>query len=148
MPAWKFLEQFSNLSFVCGVFEETNPPMKNGLFLSLIVVVLLSCQKDELKNQERLIANGCSVSNPIEDLPWLKAQIHPTTSGMYCIASQVIQGEYQGKAVFIIPITGSMGVICCTCAGNAVYDCEGNLVFVCDTAQEAKITNKKVLWER
>jgi len=119
--------------------------MKNK-FLLCLPFLFLACQKETLYNPERTATYACSSANPTRDLPWLKAKIEqaaiPTD---YCTPSTVIGGIYRDKTVFIIPVSGAL---CCPCAGNSVYDCEGKLLFVCNTAEEANIKNKVVLWER
>lgn len=121
--------------------------MKKLLLLSLALVFLFACEKRELNDPEKkALASACGFSNPTEELAWLKAEIEkadtPTT---YCTPTQVVQGVYKDKTVFIIPVSGAL---CCTCAGSMVYDCEGKNIFVCKPEEEAKIKNKKVIWEK
>ena len=116
---------------------------KHLLFLPFL---FLACQKATLYNPERTATNACSSANPTRDLPWLKAKIEQAAVPSHaCTPYTVIQGVYRDKKVFIIPVSGAL---CCTCAGDSVYDCEGKLIFVCNTAKEANIKNKVVLWKR
>jgi hypothetical protein len=119
--------------------------MKNFLFFCCIFI--LSCQTQELINPENAGITVCGVSDPLRDLPWLKEEIQKTepTSENPCAVWEVIQGTYQGQTVYII---GVGGPLCCTCAGSSVYNCAGELVFVCDLEKEATISDKKVIWKR
>ena len=121
--------------------------MKNKLLLCL-PFLFLACQKETLSNPERTATDACASVNPIQALPWLKAKIEAVASRDVCPPYTIIQGIYQNKMVFIIPVSGVSGTICCPCAGNPVYDCEGKQVFVCNPAEEANIKNKVVLWKR
>jgi hypothetical protein len=119
--------------------------MKNA-FLLLLAFFFFGCQKEELKNAERTASGVCGSSNPTQDLAWLKAEIEKSSvPNDYCTPSSVIQGVYQDKPVFIIPVSGAL---CCPCAGNQVYDCEGKLVFGCNLDEEANIQNKVVIWQK
>ncbi|QHT66063.1 hypothetical protein GXP67_04970 [Rhodocytophaga rosea] len=114
---------------------------------------LLSCQSGELKNPENEAGsknqsgNPCGVSNPLEELAWLKEWQKKTevTPENPCALYTITQGNYKGQTVFII---GVGGPLCDTCAGNAVYNCKGEQVFVCNLEEQAKISDQKVIWEK
>ena len=114
-------------------------------FLLCLPFLFLACQKEPLFNPERTATDACASANPIQDLPWLKAEIEKAVSSHVCTPYKVIQGVYQEKTVFIIPVSGAL---CCPCAGNPIYDCEGKLVFVCNPEEEANIKNKVVLCKK
>ena len=118
------------------------------LLFCLTLVFMISCEQLEYENPE--MASGyavCGASNPLQELDWLKAKIEEATSSPesdYCQVYSVTQGVYQGEAVFIPVLSGAL---CCTC-GNMVYNCEGEVMFSCNQEEEAKIKDKKVIWER
>lgn len=116
------------------------------LLLPFLLLCLFSCEPQYV-NPEGEGYVLCGGSNPLEEVAWLKEQINAVPQGEssdHCMLSAVISGTYDGQTVFIPLLSGAL---CCIC-GNAVYDCEGELVFVCDQKKEAKIRNKKVIWER
>ena len=121
--------------------------MKNIFPFCLLLAFLLSCQSNQLVNQENEGTNFCGVSNPLEELAWLKEWQQKTevTPENPCALYSIIQGNYKGQTVYII---GVGGPLCDTCAGNAVYNCEGEQVFVCNLEEQAKISGQKVIWER
>ena len=119
--------------------------MKNA-FLLLLALTFLACQKEELNHAERTAGGVCGSRNPTVEFAWLKAEIEKASvPSDYCTPYSVIQGEYDNKPVFIIPVSGAL---CCPCAGSQVYDCEGKLVFGCNLDEEAKIKNKVVIWQK
>ena len=120
--------------------------MKNVIYY-LLLFLIISCEEHEIINGEMAGASICGTPNPLEELEWLKARIEEGSenpSSDYCQVVSVTQGSYKGQTVFIPVLSGAL---CCTC-GNAVYNCEGEVVFACDAEEEAKIENKKVIWER
>jgi hypothetical protein len=119
--------------------------MKKILLFALLSFSVFSCQKHELANPELSSTTACGVTNPLKELPWLKAEVDKAAAvSDYCTLWQVTQGEYAGKTVYIVVVSGAL---CCTC-GNMVYDCEGEVVLACDAAEEGNIANKKVIWKR
>jgi hypothetical protein len=113
----------------------------------VLLAFLLSCQSNELSNTENEGISVCGVAKPLEELAWLKEWQQKTevTPENPCALWSITQGTYQGKTVYII---GVGGPLCDTCAGSAVYNCEGEQVLVCNLEEEVKITGKKVIWER
>lgn len=119
--------------------------MKN-ILICLMLLCLFSCEQ-EYVNPEGAGYGVCGVSDPLKELPWLKAQIDEATQGEpsdHCRVASVTQGSYKGETVFI-PVLG--GALCCPC-GNAVYNCAGEIIFTCDQEEEAKIQDKKVIWQK
>jgi hypothetical protein len=112
-----------------------------------LLAFLLSCQSGELSNPENEAVSTCGVSNPLEELDWLKEWLQKTevTPENPCALWNITQGSYKGQTVYVI---GVGGPLCDTCAGNAVYNCQGEQVFVCNLEEQAKITDKKIIWER
>jgi hypothetical protein len=121
--------------------------MKIIIPFCLLLAFLFSCQSNELSNPENESISACGVSNPLEELDWLKEWLQKTevTPENPCALWNITQGNYQGQTVYII---GVGGPLCDTCAGNAVYNCKGEQVFVCNLEEQAKITDQKVIWER
>jgi len=116
--------------------------MKNILLVSVLLGIA-SCQPSELINPEDLNTANCAVENPIQDLAWLKAMIQPKPDNP-CTLGAIRQGNYHGQTVYI---TSLGGALCCTCVGSAVYNCQGELVFVCDLKKEDEIKNIKFVWQ-
>lgn len=118
-----------------------------SIFFSLILVCIFSCEPNGIVNPEVVSTTACGTPNPLEEVDWLKVRIEaasgPATED-YCHMVEIIQGDYLGETVFIPILSGHL---CDTC-GNAVYNCKGEEVFVCDQEKEAKIKNKKVIWKR
>lgn len=120
--------------------------MKSCILFCLPLFLLAGCQEPGmLPLNEEQVSAACQISNPLRELEWLQETIQsadPTdTEG--CAPSSVIQGTYRGETVFLIPLGGAL---CCTC-GNAVYNCQGEAVIVCDFGEEAKIKDKKIIWK-
>ena len=116
--------------------------MKNILLISILLVIA-SCQPGEIINPEDSDTANCAVKNPLQDLAWLKAMIQPKPDNL-CTLGEIRQGNYHGQTVYI---TSLGGALCCTCAGSAVYNCQGELVFVCDLEREAEIKDIKLIWQ-
>ena len=112
----------------------------------LLLMLLAACQSGSVNPEGSGKTPVCGVANPIQDLPWLKAAIEKSSEKTdYCTPWSVTQGRYQGQTVYSVSLTGAL---CCTCSGNAVYDCEGKVVLVCNLKEEAKIEDKKVVWKK
>ena len=109
--------------------------MKNYLFL-LIVLVTLSC-KDKVQP-----SSICDVKNPIEDLPWLKAEIDRREKSTSDIEFYffIEQGEYNNQTVFLYNN-------CCPMCNTIipVYDCSGTKLF--DLSPGMEIKKIKTLWK-
>lgn len=86
--------------------------MKNLLFASLILCLFCTCKKDNYSNL-------CGGSDPINNLPWLKAKVNTleTSGGHYMIK----RGIFQSKTSFF------MVNRCTNCNSvNQTFDCNGN----------------------
>lgn len=119
--------------------------MKNYL-LFLMVIGVFSCQT-EYVNPEGAGNFVCDLSDPVNDLLWLKAKIeegNQDEESDFCKVESVIIGSYNGQTVFIPVLNGAL---CCTC-GNTVYNCDGEMIFSCDGEKEAKIRKKQVIWQK
>ena len=65
-----------------------------GLAAIIFSIALISCEKDENNDTE---SNKCNVSNPIEDLDWLKQEIDDVKQDEY---SYYVMATYEGETVF------------------------------------------------
>jgi hypothetical protein len=122
--------------------------MKNILLVLFLFAAVTACDQYEAVNPEKAVADACGITDPTEELAWLREQIESEaepSANNPCALWGVTQGTYEGQTVFITSIGGAL---CCPCAGSAVYNCQGELVMSCDPEEEAKITNKKVIWEK
>ena len=124
--------------------------MKNIASFGLIVITLLACQNVELPNPENTpSANTCGVDDPLE-LPWLKERIQrskdPSLRGACSTGpiGSVTQGSYQGQTVYILHGSEPLPIQCHVCSSTAV-DCAGEFVFLCNSEEFAKISDKKLL---
>jgi hypothetical protein len=90
--------------------------------------------------------NTCSVTNPTEDLPWLKEKIADMQQSDPPFAAYffISQALYENKTVFIF---GN----CCPHCNTVVpvYNCQGELLFFAhertDFQQKAK--NSHIIWQ-
>ena len=114
--------------------------MKNPTRLLQIVIliaftVMFSCKKDS--------DNTCNVSNPAEDLAWLKNTIEDLKSlpdgGMY---SYISMAMYNGETVFL------MGY--CNPAANyvtPVFNCSGDSIGLIGEISMDSLTDQQVIWK-
>ncbi|MDO6802921.1 hypothetical protein Q4595_10715 [Wenyingzhuangia sp. 1_MG-2023] len=105
---------------------------KNYKIVAVIIIgILASC-----KNDSKEIITICEVSNPIEDLTWLKTQVeHANTYHYYMMAT------YNNQTVFY---NGN-----CNPAVNyqsSVYNCEGALIGYTNDLQN-ELKNATLLWK-
>ncbi|MGI4021268.1 MAG: hypothetical protein ACRYFA_07160 [Janthinobacterium lividum] len=86
--------------------------MKKLLLALLLLCLFCTCKKDPY-------ANICGGKNPIENLPWLKAEIDTLQKSNYQYI--IKRGIYQNKTIF------SESIICALCNSIILYyDCDGN----------------------
>lgn len=118
----------------------TDKPKVMRKLLYLPLLLIFSCAHISEPERE-LIQSECSIDS-IDDLSWL--DFTPPENPDHCRIVAVYEGRYEGQTV-IIPILS--GALCCTC-GNAVYQCNGELLFACDRGKEDQITEKSLIWEK
>jgi len=111
------------------------------LFSILLSFVILSCKTDD----DNLI-NTCNVTNPVENLNWLKEVIADIEQSSLFESGEVYisQANYNSNTIFIL------GNCCALCNSVLpVYDCEGNnLGYVGDSNFDTSILdNDKVIWK-
>ena len=114
-----------------------------GLFTLLVLtIVAFSCQKDNDDN----LTTTCNVSNPIEDLAWLKEQIQELekTSLYESGETYILQAEHDGDIIFIL---GNCSALCNSV--SSVYNCEGEIMGYIgdDNFDFSLIENSPVIWK-
>jgi hypothetical protein len=107
-----------------------------------VICLFSACERVNL-NPESEYRNVCQTNNPMEELAWLKemAQQNASFTDMGCYMT-VHSGLYNNQPVFMILIGGPA---CCGCS-EAVYNCQGQLLFFCDAKLSAKIQEVKFIW--
>jgi hypothetical protein len=123
--------------------------MRKACLLILFVATLTAC-----KNESCL--QSCGVSNPAQDLPWLKQLIENHTpdssadSKEYYPPAEIVSHAYKGKTVYLVDM-------CMQCPDNltTVVNCEGQVICefggiagrnTCPDFSEA--TRLEVVWKR
>lgn len=76
--------------------QHTTIPMKKIILLFALGLILLSCNKD---NEYPVAA--CGVSNPVNELPWIKARIAEMETSSLRELFYVAQSELNGQTLFI-----------------------------------------------
>jgi hypothetical protein len=113
------------------------------LFATLIGLMAFSCEKE---NDCVVPAATCSVTNPVTDMAWLKAEVQRREKSGSEIEKYfyIQQAEYNGQTIF-------MYNNCCPMCGTVVpaYNCQGELLFYLGQKPEEdkKIRNTKILWK-
>ena len=109
-----------------------------GIALMVFALVFVSCEKDE-----KVSSGNCNVSDPLQELPWLKEALGEINQSDNELAdyAYIMSATYNGQTVFYI---GN-----CHPAVNmqiSVQNCEGEVIGdINDLAGE--LTNQKVLWK-
>lgn len=105
----------------------------------IILIFVSSCVSHEFPQ-----ANICNVTNPIEDLPWLKAEVddlNDTELGRkYWF---ITQATYKLETVFIVKN-------CCPNCNTLpppVYACNGELLFRGSDEQYNEINGERLIWK-
>ncbi len=104
----------------------------------VILVLLSSCVSHDLPQ-----GNSCNATNPIEDLPWLTAEIADLNDSelgkKYWFITQAV---FRHQTVFIIKNCCPN----CSTLPAPVYACSGQLLFRASDDQYKEIRNEKILW--
>lgn len=97
----------------------------------LMLAFLFSCQESESPK-------NCAVSNPVEDLPWLKDAIKTSVDMNLTEYFYLVQGTYKGATVFTF-------LNCCPFCMTVpqILDCEGNVI---TKSSITDVMNQKVIW--
>lgn len=100
-------------------------------------LVVFSCEKDFLAD------NTCDVSNPLEELPWLKNIITDLEqSSSYADFTLISMARYQGETVFLESN--------CNPAANSitpVINCSGDRIGILGEISPGSLTDMKVIWK-
>ncbi|CAH8285412.1 hypothetical protein EV196_1019 [Mariniflexile fucanivorans] len=113
---------------------------KITLLLTLVFIIFSCCKKDND------VTNTCNVSNPVEDLTWLKEQIQEleNTSSYESKETYILQTKHDGNSLFIL------GNCCAACNSvSTVYNCEGEMIGYIgdDTFNFNLIENSTIIWK-
>jgi len=113
--------------------------MRNTIMFMLIFTVVFSCDTDDT-----VIIPACGVSNPANDLQWLRTEIeereaNPTEDTQYCY---VTQGEFEGETVFAYwDCNPTINKI------SPVHNCEGQVLNTTENPITINdIENQRVIW--
>lgn len=102
---------------------------------------LISCSNDD----NLPVIYACDVTNPIEDLQWLKGLVEELekTESELTQYFYIEQAEYQNESIFI---SNNCCPICSTIA--PIYDCEGNNIGFLgdDNFNSSSISNRIVIY--
>lgn len=114
------------------------------LLVGTISLMAFSCEKEE---SECSPVSVCAVTEPLQNLPWLKAEVELLEKNSFDISQYfyITQGEYKGEAVFFIGNCCPM----CNTLPPAVLNCKGEELFRMgqNAHQDNSIKNKKVIWK-
>ncbi len=115
--------------------------MKNIFLVLIVVLIAISCCDDEQPH--------CGGSEPIKELPWLKARIESIEddNDLYAKNNFIQQSVYQGKTVFLF------NICCASCNYTIrVFDCEGESLGFLGNGEEgitfSILDNAVTLWEQ
>ena len=105
----------------------------------ILLVFVSSCVSNEFPH-----ANNCDVTDPTEDLPWLKAEIADLNgSEMGRKYWYITQASYKGETVFIVNS-------CCPHCGMLpppVYACNGELLFRATDEEYDHVGHERIIWK-
>ncbi|WP_439489849.1 hypothetical protein [Algoriphagus sp.] len=108
--------------------------MKKALYPILFCLVLSFACKD---NEDP--ATACGVSDPVENIPWLKQLAEESATGGLAEFSYIAQAKYRGKRVFY------WGSCCPNCSWALILlDCSGDRVAGEYTFDD--LDDQKVIW--
>ncbi|QMU31000.1 hypothetical protein [Adhaeribacter radiodurans] len=118
--------------------------MKKLLLLAgVISLMAFSCEKEE----PECGTSACGVTEPLQNLPWLKAEVESLEKNSSDISEYlyIVQANYKGETVFF---TGTCCPYCNT-APPTVFNCKGQELFTLgqNAKQDNSIKNKKVIWK-
>ena len=112
---------------------------KTLLTSAFLLFIMTSCNYSDNDDKN----NTCNVSNPIEDLTWLKDKITELeqTSSYESGEIYISQANYNGNTVFI------MGNCCAVCNTIVpIYNCEGESIgYIGDDTFDSTILEKDVI---
>jgi len=101
-----------------------------GLVSIITFSVFLSCDKNDSES------NACNVSDPAEELPWLKSMLTDLSEYDY-----IMVANYKGKTVFYNgncnPVVNYVSV---------VYNCSGDVIANTNDIRD-ELSNDRLLWK-
>lgn len=108
----------------------------------LLIPVLLTTA---CNNEEKIASSTCDLTDPIEQLPWLK-EVKNSLNNCACEMS-IVQAEFESRTVFFVAMTDPL---CNGVQTIVLYNCDGELVktFSNDEylASADKLNNRKNLY--
>jgi hypothetical protein len=106
--------------------------------ISFTLLLMFSCNKDAVVE-----TNTCKVSNPVENLPWLKSRINLIlTSNPDVSKYQYISiAEYKGETVFIFGNCNPLVI-----SDFQVYSCSNVFLGNVGVIPSNELLNRKTLW--
>ncbi|WP_057939741.1 hypothetical protein [Algoriphagus resistens] len=106
------------------------------LFYPLLFCLLFSFACDEKEDP----ATACGVSDPIENIPWLKQWAEESAKESMAEFSYIAQAKYKGKRVFY------WGSCCPNCSWALVLrDCEGDRIN--DEISFDDLEDTQIIWD-
>ena len=117
--------------------------MKKILAVAFVLIISQSCNNDD---ESLPIISACDVTNPIENLPWLKTQVEEIIENKSDIAPFffIEIAEYRGETIFI-------SNNCCAICGTIVpiYNCRGELLgLLNDEIKINEVMNVQTIFSR
>lgn len=115
--------------------------VKKIIILIFLTLGNISCEKDD-----NGLNNTCNVSNPIEELDWLKQKVEELeeTDSDILQYFYITQTEFKTKTIFIFPN-------CCPFCNTIiqVFNCEGETIgYIGDGNFDSTILeNDKIIWK-
>lgn len=117
--------------------------MKKLLILFVFGIAACEDHDSDVSKRNEIIINTCGVSDPTQELPWLKERITEIEQSSNDLGKYFyfVQGTYKNQTVF-------MGLDCCPTCDTVwtVSDCEGNLLFYMHDSEANDIKDKHVIW--
>jgi hypothetical protein len=105
----------------------------------LTILLIFSCKKEVITTT----SNTCNVSNPVEDLPWLKARINSILVNPDAARYQYVSiADYNSQTIFIF---GNCDPLALTVA--PAYSCSGTFLGNIGDLPPVNIKNQKPLWK-
>ena len=112
------------------------------LFISIIFIAI-GCHEIAFEN-EGPAKSFCGVTNPINNLDWLREEVEAISSQSYAAMDVfVISAVYQGQVVFFIDICCPV----CNVAPPEIRNCQGqSLGRLGDSIAAMDVVSRSILW--
>lgn len=104
----------------------------------LFVIIIVSC-KGEIENN-----NTCNVSDPIEDLPWLRERIGLIISGNQQLAryQYISMAEYRGETVFMFGNCDPLAI-----SIFPIFNCKNERIGALGEIPADSLFNREIIWK-